>query len=87
MTLEIISPEKVFFKGEVEIIIVPGTKGQFTVLPHHAPIISALSKGDVIYVIDDKNNRLAIESGFIEVHKDAVSICVEQLAVEKDKAE
>lgn len=80
MTLEIISPEKVFFKGEVDMVIVPGTKGTFTILPKHAPIISTLSNGDIIYVIQDKENHLSIQSGFVEVHNNEVSICVERLA-------
>ena len=80
MTLEIISPEKVFFKGEIDMVIVPGGKGQFTILPQHAAIISTLIEGDIIYVINEKDNHLAIKSGFVEVHNDVVTICVEQLA-------
>ena len=80
MILEIISPDKVFFKGEVQMVKVPGTKGEFAILPRHAAIISTLSKGDIIYVIDDTDYHLAIEAGFVEVHNDNISICVEKLA-------
>lgn len=81
MTLEIISPEKVYFTGDIDFVTVPGTKGQFTILPKHAPIISTLSKGEIIYTINDKDSHLAIESGFVEVHNDVVTVCVEQLAI------
>ena len=47
MYLEIISPEKTLFKGEVESILFPGTYGDFQVLNNHAPIVSTLTKGKV----------------------------------------
>jgi F-type H+-transporting ATPase subunit epsilon len=82
MKLEIISPEKLFFKGDnIDLLKVPGEKGEFTVLPHHAPIISTLVKGYVKYIINNVENSLAIESGFIEIHNDEITICVEQLTI------
>ena len=47
MYLEIISPEAIVFKGEVDSISVPGSSGDFQVLNNHAPIISTLKKGIV----------------------------------------
>ena len=47
MYLEIISPEKTLFKGEVESVLFPGTYGDFQVLNNHAPIVSTLTKGKV----------------------------------------
>jgi F-type H+-transporting ATPase subunit epsilon len=47
MLLEIITPESQIFKGEVEAVQLPGLDGSFQVLKGHAPIISALSQGDV----------------------------------------
>ena len=43
MTLEILSPERTLFSGEVESVTLPGTLGEFTVLRHHAPLISSLT--------------------------------------------
>ncbi len=45
MYLEIISPESIVFKGEIDSISVPGSSGDFQVLNNHAPIISTLKKG------------------------------------------
>ena len=78
MLLTIISPEKTIFKGKnVERVTVPGKKGQFTVLENHAPIISTLGKGDVLYVIDNKEQKVEIISGLIEVCQNVVTVCVE----------
>ena len=50
MKLEIISPEKKIFTGEVESVNLPGTAGSFTVLPHHAALISSLKTGEITYM-------------------------------------
>lgn len=54
MQLEIITPETEIFKGEVEAVQFPGLEGSFQVLKGHAPIISALAKGEV--KVDLTNN-------------------------------
>ena len=74
LKLKIVSPEKVEFEGEVEQVIVPGSQGQFEILTNHAPIISTLQKGKVVY--DGK--ELEILGGFVEVQKNEVSLCVEK---------
>ena len=45
MILRIVSPEKVIYKGEVQMVKLPGTVGQFTVLENHAPLVSTLTPG------------------------------------------
>ena len=47
MTVEILSPEALLFKGEATAVNVPGVKGAFVILDHHAPIISMLTAGEV----------------------------------------
>ena len=79
MYLEIISPDKVFFKGEVEKVSLPGAKGRFTVLHRHAPIISILNKGDVVYFVQGTENKFRIASGLVEVNKDKVTVCIDAL--------
>lgn len=78
LNLAIVAPEKVLFKGDVESVDLPGTKGQFTVLPMHAALISSLSKGKIRFVKGGESTELIIKSGFVEVRKDKVSVCVEQ---------
>lgn len=76
--LKIVSPEKVEFAGEVESITMPGVNGSFQVLQSHAPIISILKDGTVVYVDSDGRHDLPIESGFVVVQKNKVSLCVEK---------
>ena len=45
--LNIVSPEKEIYNGEVESVTLPGTIGTFTILPQHAPIVSSLREGKV----------------------------------------
>ena len=76
--MEIITPEKKMFTGEVKLIQVPGTKGSFEILKNHAPIISTLEKGS-IKVIDmkDEEDFFDISGGVIEVNKNNVIILAE----------
>ncbi|MBP3786812.1 MAG: ATP synthase F1 subunit epsilon [Prevotella sp.] len=78
LKLKIVSPEKVFYEGEIESIVVPGTLGRFEVLVGHAPIISSLEKGSVEYTTTDgEKTQFDILGGFVEVQKDVISLCVE----------
>lgn len=78
LKLKIVSPEKIEFDGEVASVLVPGTVGQFEIFPDHAPIISSLEKGSVVYTLpSDEKCTLDIAGGFVEVQKNVVSLCVE----------
>ncbi len=74
LKLKIVSPERIEFTGEVEMVKVPGTQGSFEILKDHAPIISTLGEGIVEY----DGQQLPILGGFVEVQKNQVSLCVER---------
>lgn len=75
MKLEIITPEKKLFDGKVRLVKVPGTKGSFEVLENHAPIISTLTRGTVRLIGEnDKQEKIEISSGIIEVKANHVTI-------------
>jgi F-type H+-transporting ATPase subunit epsilon len=59
MQLEIITPDKKIFKGEIDAVQLPGLDGSFQILKNHAPIISALAKGTV--KIDLTNDHVAFD--------------------------
>ena len=70
MTLEILSPERTLFSGEVESVTLPGTLGEFTVLRHHAPLISSLTAGEVRFRQKGGGEQsFAVKGGFVEVKK------------------
>ena len=77
LQLRIVSPEKVEYDGAVESVLVPGTMGQFEILTNHAPIISSLGVGEVVYTTADGKHTIEIAGGFVEVQKNKVSLCVE----------
>lgn len=76
MKLTIVTPEQTLFDGEVEIVTLPGTKGRFTVLPHHDALISTLTSGVVRYVAAGQEVLLPVAGGYVEVLHDTVSVCV-----------
>ena len=82
LQLRIVSPEKVEYDGAVESVLVPGALGQFEILTNHAPIISLLGKGEVVYTNADGKHSIVISGGFVEVQKNRVSLCVELHAYE-----
>lgn len=76
MQVKIVSPEQTLFSGEADAVKLPGEKGRFEVLKGHAPIISTLTAGDVT-VSGPQNFAVQVKSGFVEVVRDEVNICVE----------
>ncbi|MBO6012465.1 MAG: F0F1 ATP synthase subunit epsilon [Bacteroidales bacterium] len=77
MKLTIYSPEKTVFDGEVSLVEVPGTKGRFEILPNHDAIISTLQPGVIRYISEGKETRQPVTSGYVEVHKNIISACVQ----------
>lgn len=77
MKLEIITPEQIYFSGEVTSVTLPGTSGLFTVWENHAALISSLTKGKITFVVDKKETELSINGGFAEVSNNVVSVCLE----------
>jgi F-type H+-transporting ATPase subunit epsilon len=77
IALHIVSPEGTLVEQAVSAVTLPGTVGPFEVLKDHGAIISSLTKGDIVYVSGGKESRLPIVEGFVEVHNNQVSVCVE----------
>ena len=89
MFLEIVSPEKTLFTGDVTSVHVPGTEGSFQILNNHAPIVSTLKKGFIRLkgTFDNKSVNLdihstneaslEIQSGVIEMKKNKLIILVD----------
>ena len=64
--LEIITPEKQFFTGNVEGIVLPALDGQYGVQPGHEPIVTALEPGNVRYCVDGAWKEIVVTQGFAE---------------------
>lgn len=77
MKLTIVSPEKIVYSGNADSVTVPGTKGAFEILDNHAPIISSLQAGVVRFSDNGTTQTYDILSGFVEVARNEVSVCIE----------
>lgn len=78
MNLEILTPERKIFSGDVYGVQLPGIDGMFEVLEKHAPIVSALKAGK-LKILKDKNSNTfyTIQSGFVEVLNNRATVLVE----------
>lgn len=78
--LEIVSPQKVIFKGEVVSFTVPGIIGSFQILYNHAPIIAELGIGLVKFTKPDgEEKKFATSGGFVEVKENNVVMIAETI--------
>ena len=77
MNLEIITPEKNVFKGEVISVTFPGTDGSFQILNDHAPLISTLRQGMVVYKDKKEEYEVEITGGMVEVLNNNVIVLAE----------
>ncbi|GGG52903.1 ATP synthase F1 subunit epsilon [Hymenobacter sp. 5516J-16] len=75
MHLEIITPDRKVFEGEVTSARFPGADGLFEVLNNHAPLISALQPGDI--VLNGGATTFRIEGGVVEVLRNNVIVLAE----------
>lgn len=82
MKLDIITPEQIYFSGEVSSVTLPGVQGAFTILENHAPIISALGKGKIVYQKDNSEVEISVISGFAEGHDNIITVSIEEIGNE-----
>ena len=75
MELEIITPEKQIFNGEITSVKLPGINGGFEILNNHAPIISTLGEGEIrVITSDQKTEQFHINGGVIEMQNNKVIV-------------
>lgn len=79
LKLEIVTPQKVLYSGNVLSVSVPGSLSPFQVLYNHAPIVSSLETG-LVKIVDEENNTrfYAVSPGFTEVHSNKIAILVDK---------
>ncbi len=74
LNLEVITPEKVALREEVDEVVVPGAGGELGILPNHTPLISQLKTGVLSYRQGAENRQMHVSGGFVEVESDRVSV-------------
>jgi F-type H+-transporting ATPase subunit epsilon len=76
--LQIMSPEKVLYEGNVCLVRFPGKKSSFVVMKDHAPIMSLLNRGLITYEGEMGNGEIPVSSGFVQVRNNKVYACILQ---------
>jgi F-type H+-transporting ATPase subunit epsilon len=74
LTLEIVTPDRALLREEVDEVVVPGSEGEFGVLPGHTPLLSMLKIGELWYRQGQEKHFLAVAFGFVEVLPDRVTV-------------
>ena len=84
--LEIVTPERLAYEDDVDMVLVPGIDGELGILPHHAPLVSLLGVGELEIRKGGSSESFAIAGGFLQVRPDKVVVMAEtaDLAAEID---
>lgn len=77
LTLEVVTPDGLLFRGDVDSVQAPGSEGSFGVLPNHIPMLTMLGAGEIIYRKGTETGRIVCLFGFCEVLPDRVYIMAE----------
>lgn len=80
MHLEIVTPDKKVYTGEVKSVRLPGSEGSFGVLKNHAPLISTLGKGEIKITEENQQKQsFTVEGGVVEVLNNTITVLAERV--------
>lgn len=82
--IEVITPEKVVYEGEIDEVVVPTTTGQIGILPNHASLLSRVASGELIIKQHGREHLLAVHGGFLEVGENKVTILADYAVRSED---
>jgi F-type H+-transporting ATPase subunit epsilon len=82
--LEIVTPEKLAYRDDVDAVILPGSEGELGILPRHAPLISTLGMGELRIRKGDLEEVYAVIGGFVQVRPDKVVVLAETADLASD---
>ena len=78
LKFELVSPERLLRSGDVQEVIVPGSEGDFTVLPQHAPVLTTLKPGVITFKDEEgAESKVFVRGGFAEVASEGLIILAE----------
>ena len=84
LKLEIVTPERMAYRDEVDAVTLPGSEGELGVLPHHAPLITTLGAGELRVRKGDTVELFAVIGGFLQVRPDRVIVMAETADLASD---
>jgi F-type H+-transporting ATPase subunit epsilon len=74
LRLEIITAERQVFADNVNVVVAPGIEGELGILPHHAPLMTMLTPGELLIRKDGEETYMSVSGGFLEVRPDKILI-------------
>ena len=74
LTLEVVTPDRLLIREQVDEVVVPGKEGDFGVLPGHAALLASLKVGELWYRQGQEKHYLSVAFGFVEVLPDQVTV-------------
>ncbi len=74
LKIDVITQERVVFSGEADMVVAPGVLGTVGILPHHAPLLTALEVGELRVKRDGEEICIAVSGGFLEVRSNQVIV-------------
>jgi F-type H+-transporting ATPase subunit epsilon len=77
LTFSLVAPTRELFHGEVDQVDVPGTEGDFGVLPRHAPVMAMIRPGALRIVNDGAVRRVFVNGGFADVNPEGLTVLAE----------
>ncbi|MBO8172006.1 MAG: F0F1 ATP synthase subunit epsilon [Bacillaceae bacterium] len=77
MQVEVVTPERVVYRGEASMVIARGSEGDLGIMPNHMPLVTPLKIAPVRVKKDDREDVIAVSGGFMEVEKEKVTILAE----------
>ena len=82
--LEIVTPERLAYEDDVDMVLVPGIDGELGILPHHTPLVSLLGVGELKIRKGGGEESFAIAGGFLQVRPDKVVVMAETADLASD---
>lgn len=76
LLLEVVTPEKVVVSENVDMVVAPGSLGEFGVLSEHVPFLTGIVPGELRYTSGNQRESLSVAAGFAEVSNNRVSVLV-----------
>jgi F-type H+-transporting ATPase subunit epsilon len=84
LKLEIVTPDKSAYKGEVDSVVIPASEGEMEILPMHIPLVTQIKPGELVISKGGRKEYLAIGHGFVSVMQDTVNVLTD-MAIEWEK--
>lgn len=78
LSFALVSPERELFNGDVDQVVVPGSEGEFGVLPNHAPVMSVIKPGALKVLNDGTERRIFVNGGFADVTPEGLTVLAEE---------